>query len=191
MIWQFLQLFGSAYVDGVVRDTNAAYGAFAFVLGLLAWIFFAALGVVLSIEINVVRTKRLYPRSLLTPFTDNVDLTHADQRVYADAAAAQRHKEFQAVEVTFEHGGQNRTANRQAHLPGIDTAEAHPPGGHLDRDHLGPRTPARRRRARIPTGPTIAAGTSTSGRETSGREVVALEERQGRVGDLAASRGRR
>jgi YihY family inner membrane protein len=114
VIWQFLQLFGTAYVTNVVNDTSSAYGAFAFVLGLLAWIFFAALGVVLSIEINVVRTKRLYPRSLLTPFTDNVDLTHADQRVYADAAAAQRHKEFQAVEVTFEHGGQNASARRRA-----------------------------------------------------------------------------
>ena len=114
VIWQFLQLFGTAYVDGVVRDTDAAYGVFAFVLGLLAWIFFAALGVVLSIEINVVRSKHLYPRSLLTPFTDNVDLTHADQRVYADAAAAQRHKQFQAVEVTFEHGGQNASARRRA-----------------------------------------------------------------------------
>ena len=47
-------------------------------LGLLAWILLAALGVVLSVEINVVRVKQLYPRALLTPFTDNVDLTHAD-----------------------------------------------------------------------------------------------------------------
>ena len=114
VIWQFLQLFGSAYVTGVVNDSTTAYGAFALVLGLLAWIFFAALGVVLSIQINVVRTKHLYPRSLLTPFTDNVDLTHADQRVYADAAEAQRHKTFQAVEVTFEHGGQNASARRRA-----------------------------------------------------------------------------
>ena len=114
VIWQFLQLFGTAYVTASSRTPTPTYGAFAFVLGLLAWIFFAALGVVLSIEINVVRSKRLYPRSLLTPFTDNVDLTHADQRVYADAAAAQRHKEFESVEVTFEHGGQNASARRRA-----------------------------------------------------------------------------
>ena len=39
---------------------------------------------------------------LLTPFTDNVDLTGADQRAYTDAATAQRHKEFESVDVTFD-----------------------------------------------------------------------------------------
>ena len=75
VVWQLLQLFGTAYVGNVVKGAGATYGVFALVLGLLAWIFLAAVGVVLSAEINVVRTKRLYPRSLMTPFTDNVDLT--------------------------------------------------------------------------------------------------------------------
>jgi len=102
IVWQLLQVFGSAYVDGVVRDAGLAYGVFAIVLGLLAWIFLAALGVVVGIEINVVRAKRLYPRALLTPFTDNVELTSADRRSYADAAIAQRHKGFEHVVVSFD-----------------------------------------------------------------------------------------
>jgi membrane protein len=56
----------------------------ALVLGLLAWIFTAALGVVVSVEINVVPTKHLFPRSLLTLFTDTVDLTGADQLSLCD-----------------------------------------------------------------------------------------------------------
>ena len=92
VIWQLLQLFGTAYVANVVKDAGITYGVFAVVLGLITWIFLAALGVVLSVEINVVRTKHLFPRALLTPFTDNVDLTRADQRAYTDAATAQRHK---------------------------------------------------------------------------------------------------
>ena len=68
---------------------------FALVLGLLAWIFLAAVGVVIGSEINVVRAKRLYPRALLTPFTDNVDLTEADRRAYLDAVNAQQFKGFQ------------------------------------------------------------------------------------------------
>jgi uncharacterized BrkB/YihY/UPF0761 family membrane protein len=64
VIWQVLQLFGTAYVTNVVRDASITYGVFAVVLGLLAWIFLAALGVVLSVEINVVRTKHLYPRAV-------------------------------------------------------------------------------------------------------------------------------
>ena len=35
VIWQLLQLFGTAYVANVVKDANATYGVFAVVLGLL------------------------------------------------------------------------------------------------------------------------------------------------------------
>ena len=102
VVWQLMQVFGTAYVDGVVKDAGLAYGIFAVVLGLLAWIFLVAFGIVLAVEINVVRSRRLYPRALLTPFTDNVELTSADRRSYADAARAQRHKGFEEVSVTFE-----------------------------------------------------------------------------------------
>ena len=114
IIWQLLQVFGTAYVANVVKDAGITYGVFAVVLGLLAWIFLAALGVVLSVEINVVRTKHLFPRALLTPFTDNVDLTRADRRAYTDAATAQRHKGFESVEVTFDHEGQEASARKRA-----------------------------------------------------------------------------
>jgi hypothetical protein len=112
LIWQMLQLFGTAYVGNVVKNAGATYGVFALVLGLLAWIFLAAVGVVMSTETNVVRAKRLYPRALMTPFTDDVDLTPADLRVYADAAKAQRAKGFQLVTVTFDDDGQQASARR-------------------------------------------------------------------------------
>lgn len=95
LIWQTLQLFGTAYVANVVKNAGMAYGVFALVLGLLGWIFIGAVGVVVSAEINVVRAKGLYPRSLMTPFTDNVDLTAADRHAYTDAARAQQHKGFE------------------------------------------------------------------------------------------------
>jgi membrane protein len=53
-------------------------------------------------EINVVLTRRLWPRALLTPFTDNVELTEADRRAYASYARMQRHKGFEKVLVTWE-----------------------------------------------------------------------------------------
>ena len=113
VFWQLLQLFGTAYVGNVVKGAGATYGVFALVLGLLAWIFLAAVGVVLSAEINVVRTKRLYPRSLMTPFTDNVDLTSADRNVYTDSARAQQAKGFQSVTVSFDDEGQQASARRR------------------------------------------------------------------------------
>ena len=111
--WQVLQLTGTAYVGHVFKDASNTYGVFALVLGLIAWLFLAAIALVLCVEINVVRTKGLYPRSLRTPFTDDVDLTPGDQRAYADAAAAQRFKGFEAVVVRFENDGQNATALRR------------------------------------------------------------------------------
>jgi hypothetical protein len=53
-------------------------------------------------EINAVRVDRLHPRALLTPFTDNVDLTAADRRMYAGQAEAQQAKGFQRVNVSFD-----------------------------------------------------------------------------------------
>ena len=105
VLWQILQLVGTAYVDHVVKGTDVAYGAFALVLGLMAWIFLAALVLVGSAEIDVVRYRHLYPRALLTPFTDNVELTSADQRTYTDIAAAQQFKGFESVTVSFTPNG--------------------------------------------------------------------------------------
>ena len=48
-----------------------------------------------------VLVKRLYPRALLTPFTDAVELTAADKQVYREYAQAQRHKGFEEIDVTF------------------------------------------------------------------------------------------
>jgi hypothetical protein len=87
---------------------------FALVLGMIAWIYLGAMVVVLGAEINVVKAHRLYPRALLTPFTDNVDLTAGDQRAYSDYAEATRSKDFEQVDVSFEHDGQYATARRQA-----------------------------------------------------------------------------
>ena len=120
VVWQLLQLFGTAYVGNVVKGAGATYGVFALVLGLLAWIFLAAVGVVLSAEINVVRTKRLYPRSLMTPFTDNVDLTSADRNVYTDSARAQQAKGFQSVTVSFDDEGQQASARRRQRAAASD-----------------------------------------------------------------------
>ncbi len=112
VMWQLLQLIGAVYVGHVVREANATNGVFALVLGLIAWIYLGAMTVVLGVQINVVRDRHLYPRALLTPFTDDVDLTRADQRAYSDYAQAQRTKEFENVDVTFDNDGQNASRGR-------------------------------------------------------------------------------
>jgi inner membrane protein YhjD len=99
--WQLLQSFGGRYVGHVVKTASASNAVFALVLGLLAFFYVAALAFVLCIEVNVVRVDHLWPRALLTPFTDDVDLTHGDRKVYTDAARTQAAKGFETVHVTF------------------------------------------------------------------------------------------
>ncbi|MEO5654233.1 MAG: YihY/virulence factor BrkB family protein [Marmoricola sp.] len=100
-LWQLLQTFGVAYVGHVIKGASATNGVFALVLGLLAFLFITANAIVLCAEVNAVRTNKLYPRSLLTPFTDNVELTPGDRRSYRNQAQAQRSKGFERVEVSF------------------------------------------------------------------------------------------
>lgn len=101
--WQLLQLAGNSYVTNVInRASRTVDPTFALVLGLVAFIFATAVVVVLGMELDVVRNRHLYPRALLTPFTDNVELTEADVRAYTSYAKAQRHKGFQVIEARFD-----------------------------------------------------------------------------------------
>jgi membrane protein len=115
--WLLLQSFGATYIQRVVNGASATNGVFALVLGMLAWIYLSAIAFVLCVEVNVVRVKHLYPRSLLTPFTDDVDLTHGDARAYTDAAVAQSAKGFQTVDVSFEGEGRDAHGRRTGRRP--------------------------------------------------------------------------
>src|SRR4051794_36777564 len=109
IFWQLLQLLGASYVKHTLRTAGATYGAFGLVLGLLGFLYLASLAVVFCAEANAVLARRLWPRALLTPFTDNVDLTAADEDAYASYAEAQRTKGYERIEVTFR----NRPARRR------------------------------------------------------------------------------
>jgi len=102
VLWQSLQYLGTVYVTNVLAETSQMNKTFGLVLGLIGILYIAAVMGVLGIEVNVVITRHLWPRALLTPFTDKVDLTEADKRAYAGYALSQRHKGFQTVEVTFD-----------------------------------------------------------------------------------------
>ena len=102
VLWQLLQVLGGVYVEHVIQKAGQMNAVFAVVLGLVALLYIASVIAMLGLEINVVLAKRLYPRALLTPFTDSVQLTEADEKVYREYAQAQRHKGFERVRVNFE-----------------------------------------------------------------------------------------
>jgi YihY family inner membrane protein len=65
VLWQILQHVGGFYVGHVVRHAKETSGLFAFVLGLLTWLYLGGQVTVLAAEANVVRARQLWPRSLL------------------------------------------------------------------------------------------------------------------------------
>lgn len=66
ILWQILQHVGGFYVDHVVRHAKETSGVFAFVLGLLTWLYLGGQVTVLAAEVNVVRARRLWPRKLFS-----------------------------------------------------------------------------------------------------------------------------
>jgi|GEM_PF-320888 len=64
VLWQILQHLGGFYVERVVRHAKETSGLFAFVLGLLTWLYLGGQVTLIAAEVNVVRAKRLWPRSL-------------------------------------------------------------------------------------------------------------------------------
>ncbi|WP_232677339.1 YihY/virulence factor BrkB family protein [Nocardioides sp. R-C-SC26] len=102
LLWQLLQYIGTIYVTNVLTGPASLNKTFGFVLGLIGLIYIASVMAVLGVQVNVVLARRLWPRALLTPFTDAVDLTDADRRAYAMYAQMQRHKGFETVVVRFD-----------------------------------------------------------------------------------------
>lgn len=79
----------------MLAHSNPAYGSFATVLGLLALIYLNARITIYCIEANVVRAKRLWPRSLTSS-----NLTEADLRQLDQLAGKEERVEPEEVEVS-------------------------------------------------------------------------------------------
>lgn len=134
--WQALQGVGGSYVGRVVNRVSEMNAVFAVVLGLLALLYLAAVIAVVGLEVNVVLARQLFPRALLTPFTDAVRLTEADQRAYVAYAQAQRYKGFERVRVSFDDPRRRR--RRLSRHARHDAAGGVPPDDGLLAPGTGP-----------------------------------------------------
>ena len=97
VLLQILQHGGGLYVEHVLRHAKQTSGLFAFVLGLLAWLYLGGQVTMLAAEINVVRARRLWPRSF---FSD--PLLDADMRALTSAAEVEERVHEQNVDVSFD-----------------------------------------------------------------------------------------
>jgi membrane protein len=81
--WQALQVLGGYFIGHQLAH-NSRYGVFGLVLGVLAWFFVEAQIVLYVVELNVVRVRRLWPRSLAPPPQTRADLRAHE--LYAEAS---------------------------------------------------------------------------------------------------------
>lgn len=91
--WQLLQLLGGYFV-GHQLQTKSVYGVFAVVLGLLAWFYLQAQITLYLVELNVVRVRRLWPRTIAPP-----PLREADMRAYQISARSTQRRPELDIEV--------------------------------------------------------------------------------------------
>jgi membrane protein len=99
VVWTALQIVGAIYINHVYRHAKGTYSQFALVIALLVWLHLGAQVTVYAAEVNVVVTRKLYPRSLLGP-----PEAPADRETLEALAKVEERHETEKVEVEFKPG---------------------------------------------------------------------------------------
>jgi len=95
--WTAFLYSGTLLVDHTLRHASQVYGFFGTVLGLVAWMYLGAEMTMYMAELNVVRARRLWPRSMVSP-----PMTEADRRVLVYLSAQGVRRREQQVQVNFD-----------------------------------------------------------------------------------------
>jgi YihY family inner membrane protein len=96
VLWEILQVVGGIYVGHVLRHASATYGVFGVVIGLLSWLYLGAQVTLYAAEINVVRARHLWPRSLL-----HDPATISDEETLTAIAKVEERIEGEQIDVSF------------------------------------------------------------------------------------------
>jgi uncharacterized BrkB/YihY/UPF0761 family membrane protein len=97
--WTVLQLLGGLYIGHVFKHSSATYGVFGLVIALLVWLHLGAQITLYAAEINVVVTRKLWPRSLLGPPSEP-----ADEKTLTALAKVEERHDSEQVDVEFKSG---------------------------------------------------------------------------------------
>lgn len=120
--WQLLLSLAGLLIAHSLRHSQAVAGFFGIVLGLLAWFGLQATVTVYSIEADVVRAHRLWPRSITQP-----PLTAADKKYLTAATDAETRRPEQQVDVNFTPAADHTPPTQ------IDSRTPNQPSGTDDR----------------------------------------------------------
>jgi YihY family inner membrane protein len=112
VLWTILQALGGYFIGHVLNKQSDAGKTFGLVIALLVWLHLGAQVMLYSAEINVVVTRRLWPRSLFGP-----PEAPADKRTLRALAKVEERSDQQHIDVEFETAppaGAGDTPPRQA-----------------------------------------------------------------------------
>lgn len=102
--WTALQSLGGLLVGHVLRHASQVYGFFGVVLGLMWWIYLGIQLTLYAAEVNVVRSRRLWPRSIVQP-----PFTRADREMLTTYLKEAQRRPEQRLTAGFRsharHGG--------------------------------------------------------------------------------------
>ena len=120
--WSILQYGGTWLVGHQLRHASQLYGYFASVLGLISFLFLAAEITLYAAEFNVVRERRLYPRSIVQP-----PLTQADEAVLRALALQGERRPEERVRVHFVGENQEPIEHKEGSANKDDVGDDIPP----------------------------------------------------------------
>jgi membrane protein len=95
--WQILLTAAGIIIAHQLRHAQAIAGLFGVVLGLLAWLALQATVIVYAVEVDVVRARHLWPRSIVQP-----PLTDADRSYYTYALRAEAQRPEQRLKIGYK-----------------------------------------------------------------------------------------
>jgi YihY family inner membrane protein len=100
LAWFALQKAGTTLVNTKIHGAQSAYGTFAVVIGLLFWFYLLANITLICAEINVVASRRLWPRGLSSALAARAS-TAADRRAYASYPQREHQARNIAIKIRF------------------------------------------------------------------------------------------
>jgi inner membrane protein YhjD len=95
--WQVLQTVGINLVSHQLKHTSQVYGVFGLVLAMLSFLYLAAQLTVYAAEINVVRARHLWPRSIVQP-----PLTGPDKQALREIVGREERRPEEQVTIAFD-----------------------------------------------------------------------------------------
>jgi membrane protein len=98
LLWTILQAVGSYLLLHQLKRASSLYGTFGFIIVLLGWIYLGAQITLYSAELNVVRKRRLWPRSMMT----QPPLADADRRTLEHEAKEEERIPEERVDVAID-----------------------------------------------------------------------------------------